>query len=204
MPTTRKIVVTGPFGAGKTTFATTVTGALGSGPLVTTETGVSDATAALKASTTVALDHTTAVVPAPPGASWTDTRVALFGTPGQERFAFTWELLARGMDGYLVLVDASRPESVREAAGIVAAFARTAPSTPRLVAVSRWADPAGTRARLAAQLGTSPQALVACDPRDPADCTAVLQLLLDGVAVLAARAAAAPAASADTTGGAHA
>nr|WP_276612367.1 ATP/GTP-binding protein [Kineococcus vitellinus] len=155
----------------------------------------------MKTSTTVALDHTTVVVPAPAGAAWADTRVTLFGTPGQERFAFTWELLARGMDGYLVLVDASRPASVSQAAGIVTAFARLAPSTPRLVAVSRWADPAGTRTRLAAQLGTSPQALVACDPRELADCTAVLRLLLDGVATLAARAAAA---SAATTDGAHA
>ncbi|MBB2902820.1 hypothetical protein FHR75_003656 [Kineococcus radiotolerans] len=180
----RKIVVTGPFGAGKTTFAATVTAGLAGGTLVTTETGVSDATAALKGSTTVAMDHTTVTVPAAPGAAWTEARVNLFGTPGQQRFAFVWELLAQNMDGYLVLVDASRPAGVTEAAGIVATFQRIAPAAPRLVAVSRWADPAGTRGRLAQLLGTSPSALVPCDPRDLAQCTAVLRVLLDGVHVL--------------------
>ncbi|WP_369069503.1 GTP-binding protein [Kineococcus terrestris] len=178
-----KVVVTGPFGAGKTTFARS----LSPGGLVTTETGVSDETAALKTSTTVALDHASVEVAPPPGAAWPARRVSLFGTPGQERFRFTWELLARGMDGYLVLVDASRSASVAEAAGIVGAFARLAPAVPRLVAVSRWERPAATRTALAQLLGTSPQALVACDPRDPAQCTAVLQVLLDGVHVLATR-----------------
>jgi uncharacterized protein len=184
----RKIVVTGPFGAGKTTFATTVTQGLGGGTLVTTETGVSDETAALKTSTTVALDHTSFVVPPAPTSAWTDTKVNLFGTPGQERFSFMWELLAQNMDGYLVLVDASRALSISQAAEIVTAFARIAPASPRLVAVSRWADPAGTRAHLAQLLGTSPSALVPCDPRDLAQSTAVLRLLLDGVHTLAARA----------------
>jgi signal recognition particle receptor subunit beta len=189
----RKIVVTGPFGAGKTTFATTVTGGLSGGAVVTTETGVSDGTAALKTSTTVAMDHTSFTVPAAPGAAWTEARVNLFGTPGQARFAFMWELLAQNMDGYLVLVDASRAAGVAEAAEIVAAFQRLAPASPRLVAVSRWADPAGTRGQLAHLLGTSPSALVACDPRDLAQCTAVLRILLDGVHTLETRRAAAPA-----------
>ncbi|MEZ0492933.1 ATP/GTP-binding protein [Kineococcus sp. TBRC 1896] len=180
----RKVVVTGPFGAGKTTFATTVTQGLDGGTLTTTETGVSDGTAALKSSTTVALDHTSFVVPPGPASAWAPTRVNLFGTPGQERFAFMWELLAQNMHGYLVLVDASRPESIAQAAGIVAAFARIAPRSPRLVAVSRWADPAGTRTQLAHLLGTAPSALVACDPRDLAQSTAVLRLLLDGVHTL--------------------
>lgn len=180
----RKVVVTGPFGAGKTTFATTVTQGLGGGTLTTTETGVSDETAALKSSTTVALDHTSFVVPPGPASAWASTRVNLFGTPGQERFAFMWELLAQNMHGYLVLVDASRSVSIAQAADIVGAFARIAPHSPRLVAVSRWADPAGTCAQLAHLLGTSPSALVPCDPRDLAQSTAVLRLLLDGVHTL--------------------
>ncbi|PRY17885.1 GTP-binding protein [Kineococcus rhizosphaerae] len=179
----RKIVVTGPFGAGKTTFATTLTQGLG-GTLTTTETGVSDETAALKTSTTVALDHTSFVVPPAPASAWDATHVTLFGTPGQQRFSFTWELLARNMDGYLVLVDASRSASIAQAADVVAAFARIAPATPRLVAVSRWPDPAGTRTHLAQLLGTAPTALVACDPRDLAQSAAVLRLLLDGVHTL--------------------
>ncbi|WP_432570340.1 GTP-binding protein [Kineococcus sp. SYSU DK005] len=193
--TTRKIVVTGPFGAGKSTFVATVA-AGAPGPHATTETGVSDGTAALKTSTTVALDHVALVLDPPPASTWPATTVTLFGTPGQDRFGFMREVLLQGADAYAVLVDASRAVSVREAAGIAADFARLAPAAPRLVAVNRWADPAGTRAPLAGLLGVPPQALVACDPRAAADCRTVLHLLLDGVALTEARrAAAAPAAA---------
>jgi len=34
--------------------------------------------------------------------------VYLFGTPGQERFEFVREILARGMDGAIIVVDATR------------------------------------------------------------------------------------------------
>ncbi|WP_432494449.1 GTP-binding protein [Kineococcus gypseus] len=196
MPT-RKIVVSGPFGAGKSTFVAAL--AAGTGAVhATTETGVSDGTAVLKTSTTVALDHVALELAPPAGAAWHPTTVTLFGTPGQDRFGFMRELLLQGADAYAVLVDASRARSVQEAAGIVADFARLAPTAPRLVAVNRWADPAGTRAPLAALLGVPPQALVACDPRAAADCRAVLHLLLDGVALTEARRA--PAAQAATRG----
>lgn len=172
-----KIVVTGPFGAGKTTFVST----LSQDPVVSTEQAVSDATAAVKASTTVAMDHGGVHVTPPPGAAWAARRVGLFGTPGQQRFSFVWTMLARDMDGYLVLVDASRAESVAQAREIVVAFARLAPSVPRLVLVSRWSDPAGTRTALAAALGTPVASLMPCDPRDRAEATAALHVLLDGV-----------------------
>ena len=178
-----KIVVTGPFGAGKTTFVST----LSQDPVVSTERAVSDATVAVKTSTTVAMDHGGLHVTPPPGASWGARRVGLFGTPGQQRFSFMWTMLARDMDGYVVLVDASRSESVAQARDIVAAFADLAPYVPRLVLVSRWADPAGTRAELAAALGTPVQSLMPCDPRNLADATAALHVLLDGVQTLSGR-----------------
>ncbi|MGI4895983.1 MAG: GTP-binding protein [Janthinobacterium lividum] len=188
MPSTsRKIVVTGPYGAGKTTFAATLAAGQPGASVVTTETGVSDETVVLKASTTVAMDHTTVDVDPPMNAGWARTRVGLFGTPGQDRFRFMWELLAQNMDGYVVLVDASRGASIAQAAEIVTAFSKIAPAAPRLVGVNRWDDPGGTRTRLAHLLGTAPQALVACDPRDLGGCTSVLQILLDGVWTLEAR-----------------
>src|SRR5690348_18019253 len=39
-----------------------------------------------------------------------DLVLYLFGTPGQERFDFMWEILGEGMLGYVVLVDAEREE----------------------------------------------------------------------------------------------
>ena len=67
-----KVVVTGPFAAGKTTFA----GAVAEPGHVATETAVSDRTASLKTGTTVSLDFGALDVPDPDGAG--HVRVALF------------------------------------------------------------------------------------------------------------------------------
>ena len=79
-----KVVVAGPFGSGKTTFVTSASG----GDALVSEHAVSDATSALKESTTTAMDHGSIDVA---GAS-----IGLFGTPGQERFSFMWPVLAQG------------------------------------------------------------------------------------------------------------
>jgi signal recognition particle receptor subunit beta len=47
-----------------------------------------------------------------------------------------WEILGEGMIGYLLLVDASREDSVQEAAGILDAF-RTMARVPYVVALNR-------------------------------------------------------------------
>ena len=61
-----------------------------------------------------------------------DLVLYLFGTPGQDRFDFMWEILGEGMIGYLLLVDADREDSMQEAAGILDAF-RTMARVPFVV-----------------------------------------------------------------------
>ena len=120
-----KIVVTGPFAAGKTTLIRTISEIT----VLSTERGVTDSTRKRKAETTVAMDFGRITIDR-------DLVLYLFGTPGQDRFDFMWEILGEGMIGYLLLVDASREDSVQEATGILDAF-RTMARVPYVVALNR-------------------------------------------------------------------
>ncbi len=51
----------------------------------------------------------------------------LFGTPGQRRFDFMWEILSEGMLGFVVMVDSTRPETFREARRILDTFRSYSP-----------------------------------------------------------------------------
>jgi signal recognition particle receptor subunit beta len=60
----------------------------------------------------------------------------LFGTPGQKRFDFMWEILAEGMLGLIVLVDSTRPETFRETLRIIDFF-NSYQNTPFVVAANK-------------------------------------------------------------------
>ena len=85
-----KIVIFGAFGAGKTTLIKTL------------DPGSKHVEANCPGgTTTVALDF---------GRVELDGRqLHLYGTPGQERFGFAREIIGRGMDGAVLLVDATAP-----------------------------------------------------------------------------------------------
>ena len=117
--------MTGPFAAGKTTLIRTISEIT----VLSTERGVTDSTRKRKAETTVAMDFGRITIDR-------DLVLYLFGTPGQDRFDFMWEILGEGMIGYLLLVDASREDSVQEATGILDAF-RTMARVPYVVALNR-------------------------------------------------------------------
>ncbi|WP_062072388.1 GTP-binding protein [Demequina sediminicola] len=165
-----KIVVSGPFGAGKTTFVSTVcANALGA------EQVVSDKTSRVKEQTTVALDHGTAQVPTRGG----QRAVTLFGTPGQERFSFMWPILGLGMVAYILMVDVSRLQSQAQLKGIMKRFAYFAPQVPFVVAANRWSRTAISAPDLARFIGVDSSALVHCDPRDSEESKAVLAHTLE-------------------------
>ena len=65
-----------------------------------------------------------------------DLVLYLFGTPGQKRFDFMWEILSEGMLGFVVLVDSVRPETFREARRILDIF-RSYANTPYVVAANK-------------------------------------------------------------------
>jgi signal recognition particle receptor subunit beta len=65
-----------------------------------------------------------------------DLVLYLFGTPGQKRFDFMWEILSEGMLGFVVMVDSTRPETFREARRILETFRAYAP-TPYVVTANK-------------------------------------------------------------------
>jgi uncharacterized protein len=122
---TVKMVVTGPFNAGKTEFIRSVSEI----DVVSTERKISTEAEKIKNTTTVAMDF---------GRITVDKELVLylFGTPGQKRFDFMWEILSEGMLGFVVMVDSTRPESFREARHILETFRAYAP-TPYVVAANK-------------------------------------------------------------------
>src|SRR5512135_3573749 len=122
---TVKRVVTGPFDAGKTEFIRSISEI----DVVSTERKISSAWERVKDSTTVAMDFGRITVA-------DDLVLYLFGTPGQKRFDFMWEILSEGMLGFVVMVDSTRPETFREARSILETFRAYAP-TPYVVAANK-------------------------------------------------------------------
>lgn len=122
---TVKMVITGPFSAGKTEFIQSVSEI----DVVSTERKISSDAERVKEDTTVAMDFGRITVD-------DDLVLYLFGTPGQRRFDFMWEILSEGMLGFIVLVDSVRPETFREAKHILEVF-RGYASTPYVVAANK-------------------------------------------------------------------
>jgi len=85
---TVKMVITGPFSSGKTEFIKSISEI----EVVSTERDISKNTqeAESKGQTTVAMDFGRITVD-------DELTLYLFGTPGQRRFDFMWEILAEGM-----------------------------------------------------------------------------------------------------------
>lgn len=124
MMTDRKVLVSGPVGAGKTTAI----GSVSEGQIYT-EAAWSEPTIGAKSATTVALDHGTVQLS-------DNVRAVLFGTPGQRRFEYMWEILAVGAEALVILIPNHRAEPLADLITFYERFRRLLPDTPIAVGVT--------------------------------------------------------------------
>ncbi len=101
--TNKKIIFTGPVGAGKTTAIEAISDI----SIIKTDEYASDMTKSRKPQTTVAMDYGLIRL-------GEDERVHLYGTPGQERFDFMWDILTKGGIGLILLLDNTRQDPYRD------------------------------------------------------------------------------------------
>ena len=117
-----KVVVTGAYGAGKTTLVRS----LSEINVLTQERSV---TSAGGDADTIAMDFGRLTV-------GDGLSMHLFGTPTRDRFDFMWDVVKDGMVGFIVLVDDSRADSLPEAVGVLNWFRERA-NVPYVVAVNK-------------------------------------------------------------------
>jgi len=98
-----KIIFTGPVGAGKTTAIDSISDE----PPIKTDASATDMTKSRKAETTVAMDY--GVMNLDDG-----EKIHLYGTPGQERFNFMWDILTVGGIGLILLLDNTRADPFQD------------------------------------------------------------------------------------------
>ena len=121
-----KIIFTGPVGAGKTTAISSISDI----PPVKTDAAASDMTKNRKSTTTVAMDY--GVMNLEGG-----EKVHLYGTPGQERFDFMWDILTNGGIGLILLLDNTRADPFQDMRFFLEAFDKFITDTSVAIGVTQ-------------------------------------------------------------------
>lgn len=106
-----KIIFAGPVGAGKTTAIASISDE----PPVVTDATASDMTQKRKSQTTVAFDYGTINLDS-------KEKIHLYGTPGQQRFDFMWDILSNNALGLVLLLDHMGKDPLRDMMFFLNAF----------------------------------------------------------------------------------
>jgi signal recognition particle receptor subunit beta len=121
-----KFIFTGTPNVGKTTAIATIS----EFEPITTDVATTDDLATLKSETTAAMDYGEVTLEE-------GIKLRLYGTPGQERFSFMWEILTEGALGLIILVDNSRADPLADLDIYLGNFADLIKSTGAVIGVTR-------------------------------------------------------------------
>ncbi len=124
-----KVVITGPFAAGKTTFINTITEIA---PIQTEARTTIPNEASVKDTTTVAMDFGRITVDE-------ENVLHIFGTPGQFRFNYMWSILARDAIGVILLIDSSDRSTFNDAIDMLNFF-RVKTNAPIVIALNHFGE----------------------------------------------------------------
>lgn len=165
-----KIIVVGPFNAGKTEFVRAASDI----PIVTTEQPISNELRSVKDETTVAMDYGQVRVG--------EDLIHLYGTPGQPRFDFMLDILSQGIDAAIMLVDSADRRSFSEARRLLR-FLKSKGRLPLLVVASKQDEKGSTSAQSTGQALRLPDdiPIVGCSISDK---SSILGALSDITALL--------------------
>lgn len=168
-----KILFAGTMGAGKTTAI----GAISEIPPASTEAINSDRVSFDKATTTVAMDYGEITLEG-------GDKLRLYGTPGQARFDFMWQILGAGALGVILLVDGSRPDPSADLHEYATRFADLIRRSAGVVGLGR-VDPDQTEVLESLQLTLEaldlPLPVFCCDVRDRDSVLLLLEALLSQI-----------------------
>ncbi len=123
-----KLIFTGPSGAGKTTAISV----LSDTQVMTTEakTTQRDPSHKNKKTITVGLDYGIINLK-------NKEKIHLYGTPGQERFNFMWDIITEGGLGLILLIDNARTDPLEDMRFFLKAFADFIQKTKVVIGITR-------------------------------------------------------------------
>ncbi len=128
-----KVVVTGPFAAGKTTFIKTVTEIA---PIQTEAKTTNNEESQIKDSTTVAMDFGRIAIDE-------ENVLHIFGTPGQFRFNYMWSILSKDAIGIILIVDSGERDQFEDAKDMLNFF-RVKTDVPIVVVLNHFKEKSHT------------------------------------------------------------
>ena len=168
-----KILIAGPMGAGKTTAIRAISDIA---PVLTEQLN-SERSVCDKLTTTVAMDYGEVDLGG-------GQRLALYGTPGQPRFDFMWELLGRGALGLVIVLNDADANASLDLARYLRTFSALLAGVPTVIGINRLHGPTSLE-RYQRQLAETGHRIpvVPADPRERSEVLVLLECLFAQIEV---------------------